>query len=182
MKRILTTLIILTLTPALFAQTPPERKTGITFLVAQQSSEIALRRSVTPDWTVLGSFGYAEDLFGGAVIIPPAGSGDIDVKTWSAGLGLRRNFRSAELRPFAEITANYRQTDVPGCEAITFPTATVGGGVEYFIASRVSIEGSAGLLYGSTSQHCAPDGFPAFDFEVDGFSTMRTALSITFYF
>jgi Autotransporter beta-domain len=162
----------------LFAQLDPDRKTGFTFSVANAGGDISVRRLLSPEWAVLGSLGYAE----GNAYNPGTPAGPVDFDSWILSAGARRYFSATELRPFAEATLGYQWSDVPGCDEASNARATAGGGVEYAIARRVSIEGSAGLSYSNVNQRCSPA--PGFDYEFDqdSFSTFRTALSITFYF
>jgi hypothetical protein len=172
-------LLILTAVVSLpaFAQIDPDRRTGVTFSVANSGGDIAFRRLLPPNWAILGSFGFIE----GGAYNPGAPAGQGDITTWTLSAGARRYFTGSELRPFGELTAGYQWTDAPGCGEVSSPRATAGGGVEYAIARRVSIEGTAGLAYSSATQDCTFGGID-YRFENDALSTFRTALSITFYF
>jgi hypothetical protein len=174
-KRILFALLI---TLPLFAQTDPDRRTGVTFSVAQSGGDIAFRRLLPPDWALLASIGFAESNLG---YNPGGPAGPLDARTYTLSAGVRRYFASSELRPFGEVTAGYDWTELPGCDDVSNPRAAAAGGVEYAIARRVSIEGSAGLAYSRFSQRCESGGIE-FELDRDALSTFRTALSITFYF
>ena len=183
MTRKLSLLIVLFVAVPLFAQSEPaqsepERKTGITFSVANAGGDVSFRRLLPPNWAVLGSLGYAK----GTAYPNAIGAPSADVTNWILSAGVRRYFASDELRPFAEASAGISWYDLPGCDATRSPRASAGGGVEYRVAKRVSIEGSAGLGYSKTTQRC--EGFNGIEYryEYDSLSTFRTALSVTFYF
>ena len=168
----------------LFAQTPdPNRKTGFTFFFGTPDSGISVRRRVTPDWTVLGTLAYSRNGQAVAAVAGPAPNAN--ATSWALGAGVRRVFVSEELRPFIEVDALLRRTDVPFCDHISYPYFTAAGGVEYFVAKRVSIEGSAGLSYSRVSERCTQDlgnGPVEFRFDSHSFGTFRSALSLTFWF
>jgi hypothetical protein len=161
----------------LFAQ-DSNRKTGITFSLGQPDSSIAVRRLLTPKWTALGTLSFAHGSSNGAIT-------PVDTTSWSLGAGVRRVFISEELRPFVEVDAAVRHTTVPGCGHLNYPYVSAGGGVEYFVARRVSIEGSAGASYSQVSENCSvADSVGTVDYRFDShsFSTFRSAISLTFYF
>src|SRR2546423_4391399 len=163
----------------LFAQ-DSNRKTGITFSLGQPDSSIAVRRLLTPKWTALGTLSFAHGSSDAVAAIAP-----VDTTSWSLGAGVRRVFISEELRPFVEIDAALRRTTLPGCAHINYPYVTAGGGVEYFVARRVSIEGSAGVSYSQVSENCSVPGSAGtidYRFDSHSFSTFRSAISLTFYF
>ena len=151
-------------------------RTGLTFSVGESSNEISFRRLFGPQWAALGSLGYSH---GTIFSTPDAGSSAVD--QWSVGLSARRYFAPAELRPFAQGGGGMRWTDLPGCAHLRSPFASATGGVEYKVAERVSIEGTAGLTYSSLSQRCEVNGVTS-NFSQHSLSTFRSALSITFYF
>lgn len=169
-------LAVLVSIPA-FAQIDPERKTGVTFGVGTGGGDIAFRRQLPPNWALLASAGFTE----GDAYNPGSPAGQFDLTIWSLSAGARRYFGASELRPFGEVAAGYQWTDTPGCNDISSPRASAGGGVEYAIARRVSIEGTAGLSYASSTQKCTFNGVD-YRFDSDALSTFRTALSVTFYF
>lgn len=169
-------LAVLVSIPA-FAQIDPERRTGVTFSVGNSGGDIAFRRQLPPNWALLASVGFTE----GNAYNPGAPASPAGVTTWALSAGARRYFSGTDLRPFAELAAGYQWTDTPGCSDISSPRASAGGGVEYAIARRVSIEGTAGLSYASSKQQCSFNGID-YRFENDALSTFRTALSVTFYF
>ncbi len=163
----------------LFAQ-DADRKTGFTFFFGTPDSGISARRRVTPDWTVLGTLAYSHNTLGAAGSITPGNQ-----TTWALGAGVRRVFVSEELRPFVEIDAALRHTEVGFCDHVNYPSIGAAGGVEYFVAKRVSIEGSAGLTYLRFSEKCTQDlGSGPVEFRYDSHSlgTFRSALSLTFWF
>jgi hypothetical protein len=172
----LLTLIILA--PCLLAQ-EADHKTGVTFSVGQATGELSFRRVLTPRWAALGVLGYSTGT-AYAYAPSPATQGPVDVSTWSVGLSGRRYVSAAPIRPFLEAGGGIRWSEFAGCD-IQHPYGTAGGGVEYAIAPRVSIEGSTGLTYTSHSQRCTNNGVE-YRYEQDSLSTFRTALSITFYF
>jgi hypothetical protein len=175
-KRLPLLLVVLFSFP-LVAQIDPEKKTGITFSAGNTGGDISLRRQLPPDWALLAAIGYSEgDAYNPASPLSPVGT-----STWSVAGGVRRYFSRSDLRPFGELTAGYQWTEAPGCSEISHPRAAAAGGVEYAIARRVSIEGSAGLTYSSGAQRCSFNGID-YRFEHDHLSTFRTALSVTFYF
>jgi len=159
----------------LLAQTPTHRY-GVTFSVAQSSNEVAFRRLFGTQWAGLASLGYNH-----GTVFSAVGSGTVTADSWSIGLAGRRYFAPSDLRPFAEGGGGLRWTDLPGCPHIRSPFASATGGVEYKVAERVSIEGSAGLSYSSVSQRCEFDGIVT-NYSQHSLSTFRSALSITFYF
>ena len=175
-RTLLLFLVVLVSVPA-FAQIDPDRKTGVTFSVGNSGGDIAFRRQLPPNWALLAAAGFTE----GNAYNPGAPAGPSDLTIWSLSAGARRYFTGSELRPFAEVTAGYQWTDAPGCSDISSPRAAAAGGVEYAIAKRVSIEGTAGLSYASSRQQCNYGGID-YRFESDALSTFRTALSVTFYF
>lgn len=156
------------------AQTHP---TGITFSVAQSGNDLSFRRLFGNEWAGLATLGYSH---GTGFIVTSAG-GPVDSDSWSIGLAGRRYFAAADLRPFAELGAGERWTNIGDCTRLRSPFATATGGVEYHIAPRVSIEGSAGLSYAQFDQRCNAGGISS-TFRQDSFTTFRSALSITFYF
>jgi hypothetical protein len=158
----------------LSAQTHP---TGLTFSAAQSGSDVAFRRLFGTQWAALATLGYTH----GTAFSTAAVGGTTDADFWSVGLSGRRYFAPTDLRPFAEAGGGMRWTEIAGCPHIRNPFATATGGVEYNIAPRVSIEGSAGLSYSAFSERCTIDGITT-NFRQHSFSTFRTALSVTFYF
>ena len=157
------------------AQTHP---TGLTFSVAQAGNDVSFRRLFGNQWAALATLGYSHgSAFAAAV---PAG---VDTDSWSLGLTGRRYFAPSDLRPFVEAGGGLRWTDIEsqGCGRVRSPFATASGGVEYNIAPRVSIEGTAGLSYSSFSQRCTVNGIGT-NFSQHSLSTFRSALSLTFYF
>lgn len=172
-------LLLLFAAVPLFAQSPPpDRKTGLTFSIGSADNAIALRRIVSPQWMVLGIFGVSRGNFG--VV---AGNGEQpSVTSWALGAGVRRVFVSEELRPFLELDASVRRTELPGCGHLSSPFGSLSGGVEYFVAKRVSIEGSAGVNYTNVSERCNSSDFGEIRYDAHTFSTFRSALSVTFYF
>lgn len=172
-------LLLLACTPV-FAQ-DADRKTGLTFSVGQGDSAIAVRRIVTPQWTLLGELSYEH----GSISPTSVGGPNIDVTRWGIGAGVRRVFTSDQLHPFLQLAANINRATLPGCGHASYPGIAGSGGVEYFVARRVSIEGVAGLSYSRFSQRCsAPDVGTGTEVGYDSstFSTFRSALSVTFYF
>lgn len=162
----------------LFAQSPaPDRKTGFTFSLGSADNSVSVRRVVSPQWMVLGTLGFSHGNNG----VVTVGGHQSSATSWSLGAGVRRVFVSEELRPFVEVDAAIRRTNLPGCGHLNSPFASAGGGVEYFIAKRVSIEGSAGVNYTNISEHCVSD-FGEVNYDAHTFSTFRSALSLTFYF
>ena len=151
--------------------------TGITFSVAQSGNDLSFRRLFGTQWAGLATLGYSHGNAFSATAIGASTSTD----SWQLGLSARRYFAPAELRPFAEIGAGERWVEISGCSHIRTPFATATGGVEYHIAPRVSIEGSAGLSYSQFEQQCTLAGTTN-TFSQHSLSTFRSALSITFYF
>jgi len=176
MKKMLLLSFLLLAGSSLYAQDATHR-TGLTFSVGQQGNDISARRLFGNQWAALGSLGYSRGTGFGV-----AGNGSVDVDSWTLTAGARRYFTRTELRPFAEAGAGLRWTEVPGCSRLRNPYANVAGGVEYSIAPRVSIEGSAGLAYSEMQQRCVAMDGTEFRFNSDSLSTFRTALSVTFYF
>jgi hypothetical protein len=153
-------------------------KNGMTFSIGGSSNDISFRRLIGSQWAALGSLGYMN----GTVYGSTTGFGSAEISSWLATAGARRYFSSDSLRPFAEAMAGLRWTEsLPGCEDMKSPYGSAGGGIEYKVAPRVSIEGSAGLAYTSASQRCVADGVE-YKYDNHTWSTFRTALSITFYF
>jgi hypothetical protein len=175
---LLLSLALSSLGPQLQAQTATHR-TGITFSVAQSSGDISVRRLFGNSWAGLADIGLSR---GTAYAVTTLGA-SADVTSWSAALGARRYFGASPLRPFAELGGGIRWNEIPGCRHASNPHGTAGGGVEYSVAPRVSIEGSAGLAYTEITQRCTSvfDGVE-YRYHQDALSTFRTALSITFYF
>ena len=158
----------------LSAQTHP---TGLTFSVAQSGNDVAFRRLFGSQWAALATLGYSH----GTAFSTAVPSGSTNADYWSLGLSGRRYFAPSELRPFAEAGGGMRWTEIAGCPRLRNPFATATGGVEYNIAPRVSIEGSAGLSYSAFSQRCEIGGVVS-NFHQHSLSTFRSALSVTFYF
>ena len=152
-------------------------RTGITFSVAQSSGDVSARRLFGSSWAALADLGFSHGTAYSVATIGPTA----DTTNWSATLGARRYFAASPLRPFAELGAGVRWTEIAGCHHVRNPHGTVGGGVEYAVAPRVSIEGSAGLTYIEYTQRCTSGGIE-YRFHQDALSTFRSALSITFYF
>jgi len=172
-------LLFLFATVPLFAQSPPpERKTGLTFSIGSGDNAIALRCIVSPQWMVLGILGFSH---GDNGVVGSIGS-QSSVTSWALGAGVRRVFVSEELRPFVEFDASVRRTQLPGCGHISSPFGSLSGGVEYFVAKRVSIEGSAGVNYINISERCSSSDFGEIRYDAHTLSTFRSALSVTFYF
>ena len=160
----------------LFAQ-DPSRKTGFTFFFGTPDNGISVRRRVTPDWTVLGTLSYSHNTQTSGSVGPESST------SWALGAGVRRVFASEELRPFIEVDGAIRRVNLPGCGHFSSPVVTAAGGVEYFFAKRVSVEGSAGLSYLRQSEHCTTnDGAVQFDYSAHSYGTFRSALSLTFWF
>ena len=170
--------VLLFLALPLFAQSEPDRKTGVTFSVGSAGNDIAFRRLLPPNWAVLGSLGYAR----GTAYPTLAPGPNVDVTSWILTAAARRYFGSDELRPFAEAGAGLSWSEVPGCHSLRSPRGSVAGGVEYWVAKRVSIEGSAGLGYSKYGQRCEGFDGTEYRFELDNLNTFRTALSVSFYF
>jgi hypothetical protein len=168
-------LLLLACTP-LLAQ---ERKTGFSFLLGQPDSGISVRRVLTPQWTVLGTLAYAHGTTATGVTGAPAPV--FDQTSWALGAAIRRVFISEELRPFVQVEGAYRRTSLGGCEHTSYPFFAADGGVEYFVAKRVSIEGSAGLNHSHFSQRCSDDT-TSVRYDSSSTATFRSAISLTFYF
>jgi hypothetical protein len=104
------------------------------------------------------------------------------------GIGLRHNFNARErLRPFTQvevIRSTYSDSNsFDTCRSSPNFDYVAAGGGEYFLASRVSLEGSAGVAYSHGSQRCT-FGDPSVTYRQSehAFGTFRTLLSINFYF
>jgi hypothetical protein len=179
-RRSVPLLLLLACTP-LFAQERAERKTGFTFQLGQPDSGIAVRRVLTPSWMVLGTLMYAHGSSasgaGGGGVPAPA----VDQTTWGVGAAIRRVFVSEELRPFAQIEGAWRRSSLSSCGNTSYPYVAADGGVEYFVARRVSIEGSAGVSHARFSEQCS-DGTINVSFSSNSTATFRSAISLTFYF
>ena len=98
----------------------------------------------------------------------------MEADSWGLGLAARRYFAPSDLRPFAEAGGGLRWTDLPACSHLRSSFASATGGVEYKVAERVSIEGSAGLSYMSVSQRCEFNGIVS-NFNQHSLSTFRSA-------
>ena len=177
MRKALLLLALAAATTASAQTSTQTHPTGITFSVAQSGNDLSFRRLFGNEWAGLATLGYSH---GNNFIVNTAGQSS-DIDTWSLGLSGRRYFASAELRPFAELGAGERWTDIGGCGHLRNPFAAATGGVEYHIAPRVSIEGSAGLSYSEFEQRCTVGGITN-TFRQRSLTTFRSALSITFYF
>jgi hypothetical protein len=175
MRKLLILLALAVATTA-SAQTHP---TGLTFSVGQSSNDVSFRRLFGNQWAALATLGY---IHGSAFAVTTAG-GTTEADSYSLELSGRRYFAPSDLRPFVEAGGGLRWTDIdaPGCANVRSPFATASGGVEYHIAPRVSIEGTAGLSYSSFSQRCTVNGIST-NFSQHSLSTFRSALSLTFYF
>ena len=119
-------------------------------------------------WTVLGTLGYG---FPGVINVGASSS-----SAYELGIGLRRNFGSRPFRPFAHLEANRVWYDA-GCAHISSSAYVGGGGVEYFVAPRVSIEGLAGVEHFANNQRCDANSY-----HYRSTSTFRSAVSVSFYF
>jgi len=100
------------------------------------------------------------------------------------GLGLRHNFATIEqVRPFVQLTAARAHASGSNCTGFTdFSYAATAGG-EYFVARRVSFEGSAGVAVGRSKSGCfITNGIPDSRIHDTSVDTFRTALGINFYF
>jgi hypothetical protein len=176
-------LVVLTLALAAAtasAQTQtPTHPTGITFSVGQSSNDFSFRRLFGTQWAGLATLGYGHGT--SFAVVSSGENASVPTDSWSLGLSGRRYFAPADLRPFAEVGVGERWTEISGCPHIRSPFASASGGVEYHIAPRVSIEGSAGLSYSQFEQRCNFNGFPT-SFSQHSLSTFRSALSVTFYF
>lgn len=178
MKKLLPVLLLLLAGTTFYAQ-DADRRTGLTFTVGQPANDISFRRLIGSEWAALGSLGYSR---GTAYGVTAGGNEPVDIDSWTLTAAARRYFANDQLRPFAEAGAGLRMTEVPGCDHLRSPYANVSGGVEYRIAPRVSIEGSAGLSYSELQQRCTAFDGTVFRLDTDSLSTFRTALSVTFYF
>lgn len=178
MRKTLIPLVLVLVAATASAQTDPQtHPTGVTFSVAQSSNDFSFRRLFGKEWAGLATLGYSH----GNSFAVAANGQSVSTDSWSLGVSGRRYFAPSELRPFAEAGVGERWIDIGGCSKIRTPFASAGGGVEYHVAPRVSIEGSAGLSYSQFDQRCTVDGIPN-NFSQHSLSTFRSALSITFYF
>lgn len=102
----------------------------------------------------------------------------------SLGLGLRQNFSTGEqLRPFVQLTVSRFHASPSGpCYGVNAWGYGASGGGEYFVGSRVSLEGSAGVSFGHSSSGCyvLPDNTQRI--HTTSLDTFTTALGINFYF
>ena len=177
MRKILPLLLLLLSATTLFAQ-DAEHRTGLTFSAGFGANDIAVRRMIGSEWAALGTLGYQRS----NAFVTTASSEPVDVDFWTLTAGARRYFAQKPLRPFAEANLGLRLMEFPGCGHLRNPYASAGGGVEYSIAPRVSIEGSAGLQYSDYNQRCTANDGTGFRIDQHSLSTFRTALSVTFYF
>ena len=141
---------------------------AITFGIGSGSSDISVRHIFRDRWTVLGTLGYG---FPGVINVGASSS-----SAYELGIGLRRNFGSRPFRPFAHLEANRVWYDA-GCAHISSSAYVGGGGVEYFVAPRVSIEGLAGVEHFANNQRCDANSY-----HYRSTSTFRSAVSVSFYF
>jgi len=174
---LLLVLALLAATTASAQTSTQTHPTGITFSVAQSGNDVSFRRLFGNEWAALATLGYSH----GTGFAVTSTGGSVDSDSWSLGLSGRRYFAAADLRPFAELGAGERWISIGDCTRVHNPFASAGGGVEYHVAPRVSIEGSAGLSYSEFNQRCSAGGITN-EFRQHSLSTFRSALSITFYF
>jgi hypothetical protein len=176
MRTKLAFLLLLFSAATLSAQTHPW---GITFGIGNSSSDLAARRLFGKQWAGLATLGYTS---GTAEFSDTAGVGTQSATEWSLGVSARRYFGSGEFRPFGEAGGGIRW--FPGfspCSHPHGPFASAGGGVEYKLAPRVSIEGTTGLSYSSINTRCEDNGVIT-RIHQRTLTTFRSSLSLTFYF
>lgn len=163
--------------------TPTDKTNVIAFSAGNETGDIEYRHTfLNSRLALLALAGYHASSYH---------SNDPDVPDSSShaselGIGLRNNFDMRErLRPFAQVevirtsATNYYVQ----CHASPSFNYIASGGGEYFLANRVSLEGSAGVAFFRSSQNCTYGDPPlAFKQQNRSFGTFRTLLSINFYF
>lgn len=159
-----------------------EKRNAVSFDVASSSPELSARRTFFDGkLSLIGSVGY-ESLHYSA-----SGGADYDSSyhVLDLGLGIRRNFLVAEkIRPFAQLQVNRTTANpnpVAGAQVSSRPQWHYAalGGIEFFIARRLSLEGSAGVAYSNTTEHADT---PPTDYHSRTFNTFRSTVGVNFYF
>lgn len=156
-----------------------EYPTAVTFGVGESSSTLAVRRAVAPRWSVLVSAG------GGSSDLEISRNGELlaeqSTTFWSVGPGLRYEFGVRPLLPFAQAEITYSRIRTNACrDALSSTGVALSGGVAYFLAERVSIEGSAGIIGAVGEPQCSSDA--TVRAELRSLTTFRSALAISFHF
>jgi hypothetical protein len=141
---------------------------AITFGVGLSSADVAVRHIFRDRWAVLGRVGYGSQ--GPAI----ASSGSVD--SYDLGVAVRRMFGTKPFRPFAHLEAIRRWSRF-GCNHTATMSYVGGGGVEYFVAPRVSVEGLAGAEHDSVQGHCDDNTFHAHQT-----ITLSSGVFVSFYF
>jgi len=168
--------------------TPPTDKPNVlAFSVASQNYDIEYRHMFADSkLAVIAIAGYYEVKFRNTQTAPNFNSQDITNRFVDLGLGLRNNFRTGEqLRPFLQLDVHRSTQDTSSvdCQASPIWGYNATGGAEYFVGKQVSIEGSAGLHYGRTSEGCTnPNTGQSVSQKATTFGTFRSVVGINFYF
>lgn len=102
---------------------------------------------------------------------------------WSASAGVRFARAPRPFVPFAQVEGAYSRTQTNGCRAALDTTSfAASGGVEYFIADRVSIEGQAGIATFFGNPQCGSGGGQTIRADASSSATFRSAISVSFHF
>ena len=170
MKRTIFAAVVIVIAIAAQAQekeTKPHDN-AITFGVGFGSTDIAVRHIFRDRWAVLGRLGYGSQ----GPTLAPSGSAD----SYDLGIAVRRMFGTKPFRPFAHLEA-IRHWSRFGCSHTASMSYVGGGGVEYFLAPRVSVEGLAGAEHDTVHSHCEDNTFHAHQT-----ITLSSGVFVSFYF
>jgi hypothetical protein len=159
---------------------PTDRPNVFSFSVASSNTSIEYRRMFRDSrLTLIAIGGYATQ-----TAQEPAPYKPVSTHFLQLGLGLRRNFNTAEqFRPFAQVEILRHSSASTGqCGIPANWNYVASGGGEYFVAQRLSLEASAGLNYGRGGYGCFSDGTTTGMLSAKTLGTFRSAVSVNFYF
>jgi hypothetical protein len=184
MKRLLLALAVLAATNLRAAEpvTPTtDRSNALAFAAGTSASDLEYRRIFhDSQFAVIVLAGYHS--FASKTSDSPIGTFKQSGHSTELGLGLRRNFATGEqFRPFLQLSATSDHFS-GNCAGGRFLSTLASGGGEYFVGSRVSLEGSAGVQLGNSSSTCTFSASETQTTHTTTINTIRAALGINFYF
>ena len=164
--------------------TPTDRTNVIAFGVGSSIGDIEYRHLFhNSQFAMIALASYFERSLKGdstIIVLPP----EQHMRSIGLGLGIRRSFLTdAQLRPFVQLAVTRTHNTEDGCSPAALWNPSAVGGGEYFVGSRMSLEGSAGMQLTRGTLRC---GAASLGNEqktrITSLNTIRAALGINFYF
>ena len=170
MRRRIFLMVMVMIAASMHAQEKERHDNAVTF-GAFGGGDLSVRHIFRDRWCVLGRVGYGTL---GDIVVSP--SPNVSSDAYELGLAVRRTFGVKPFRPFVHLEAIRNWYDF-GCTHTASMDYLGGGGVEYFVAPRVSVEGLGGIEHNTLNSRCQDNTYRAHQT-----LTFRSGVFVSSYF